>query len=318
MPSISQIEYALAVEKYRHFGRAAEACHISQPTLSQQLQKLEDEVGIIVFDRMQKPILPTAEGQSFLDQARVVWREHEKLVHLSKKGKKGEPSGDFRLAIIPTVASYLIPLFALSFSKKYPHVNLHIEEMKTETIIEELRNDRIEGAILATPLPGLTFKVHPLYYEPFFLYLCNQHPLLAKKQLLPSDLEGSQMWQLQDGHCFRDQVIGFCSLSRAENSALPNIDFRSGSLDTLVRLVEKNKGYTMIPALMAETMGKKEKENHLRPFRAPTPTREISFIYRRDHWKLEIISAIESAIRGSLPEAVSLEKTKDQKVLDII
>jgi LysR family hydrogen peroxide-inducible transcriptional activator len=161
MPSIVQLEYALAVERLRHFGKAAEACHISQPTLSQQILKLEDEVGIILFDRIQKPILPTPEGKRFLEQAGVVVREHARLMQV----KRGDiPSGEFRLGVIPTVASYLVPLFVGGFSREFPRVDLFIEELTTESILEKLGRDQLDGAILATPLgvPGL--KEHPFYY----------------------------------------------------------------------------------------------------------------------------------------------------------
>ena len=304
MVSITQLEYVIAVEKYRHFGKAAQAVHISQPTLSQQIQKLEDDLGIILFDRLQKPIIPTEEGARFIEQAKLVLREHQKLIHLATDRAAGV-SGKFRLGIIPTVAGQLLPLFLSEFSKRYPRVDLFIEELKTDTIIEELKNDQIDGAILATPLHSAGLKEHPLYYEPFYLYLSEDHALLKKSALTAQDLDENEMWLLQDGHCFKSQVAHFCSLDHRNDSVFKNIHFQSGSLDVLKTIVKNNKGYTMIPALMVSELSATEIKNHVRPFKNPVPTREISFVYRRDHWKLDLIKAIENCIRDQLPDEVT-------------
>ena len=311
MPSIAQLEYAIAVEKLRHFGKAAEACHISQPTLSQQILKLEDEVGIVLFDRIQKPILPTEEGGRFLEQARVVVREHSRLLQV-KRG--GAPSGEFRLGVIPTVASYLVPLFVGEFSRQYPEVELFIEEVTTAGILDKLSRDQLDGAILATPLGVNGLKEHPLYYEPFYLYLSPDHPLLKKKNLAAGDLDGAEMWLLEDGHCLKSQVANFCSLERKGGIVFRNIHFQSGSLDTLQRVVRRNTGYTMLPALMAEEI---TDQGRLRSFRAPVPAREVSFVYRRDHWKLDVIRAIENCVLESLPESLRGKARKGLAVLGI-
>lgn len=318
MSSLTQLEYLVAVDEERHFGKAAEKCHVSQPTLSQQIQKLEDELGIVVFDRIKKPIVPTPQGAIFLEQARQVLREHQKLVHLAQQKRGGEVAGEFRLGIIPTIASSLVPLFVQSFAEKYPKVELHIDEVKTETILQELEADRLDGAILATPLDGEhNFKIHPLYYEPFEVYLSTGHPLLKKSFLTQAELRSSRIWLLQDGHCFKNQIVNFCSIRPDDDAIMKNIHFQSGSLDTLRMLVAKNQGYTLLPSLMTHQLPKKEVDAHVRAFRAPIPTREVSFIYRRDHWKLEIISAIKATVLESLPKTMSQEKRKDQKVLDI-
>lgn len=317
MPTLIQLQYALAVDKHRHFGKASDSCHITQPTLSQQLQKLEDEVGIILFDRTKKPILPTPEGERFLEQAKTVVREHEKLLHISKQAQGGTLSGIFKLAVIPTVASHLLPLFLKPFAKAYPGVELSVEEMKTDTILRELASDHLDGAILATPLPESEFKVHPLYYEPFHAYFSPRHELLKENEISRSQLDLSEMWLLEDGHCFKDQVLNFCARPGRSAAALSNIRFQSGSLDTLVRLVQKNPGFTLIPSLMALSLRKEDLSAHVRNFKPPVPTREISLIYRRDHWKLAIIRAIEESIALHLPEAIRQRPSKDQKVLEI-
>jgi LysR family hydrogen peroxide-inducible transcriptional activator len=317
MPTLVQLEYALSVEKHRHFGKASKAVHVSQPTLSQQLRKLEDEVGLVLFDRGKKPILPTPEGEQFLAQARVVLREQKKLLEIPRQSLAQGLSGDFRLGVIPTVATDLLPLLLRPFSQQHPKVRLLLEELKTETILEELGADRLDGAILATPLEGSDFKVHPLYYEPFFLYFASGHPLLKKTKVAREDLDFTEMWLLQDGHCFKDQVLNFCARPGKAEALQANARFRSGSLDTLRRLVRAGSGYTLIPALMVLSLRKEERDAHVRPFSAPVPTREISMVYRRDHWKLPQIRAIESTVRACLPEGIPRESEKTQKILAI-
>ena len=316
MVSVSQIEYVLAVDKYRHFGKAAKASNITQPTLSQQIQKLEDDLGIILFDRMQKPIVPTDQGKIFIEQSRVVLHEYQKLVNQAHYDAE-QVRGQFRLGIIPTVASQLLPLFLAEFSKRYPKVDLYIEELTTDAILNDLQNDRIDGAILATPLEKQGLKEHPLYYEPFYLYLSSEHPLLKKTHLTATDLDEKEMWLLKDGHCFKSQMAHFCSLDPSKDSVLKNIHFQSGSLEMLRTIVRANKGYTMIPALMVAGMNPSEIKKNVRPFKAPVPTREISFVYRRDHWKLEIIKAIETCVVDNLPPEVSKQATKKDQVLDV-
>ncbi len=322
MSTLSQLEYALAVEKHQHFGKAALACHVSQPTLSQQIQKIEEELGIQLFDRARKPVIPTPEGRHFLEQAKVVRREHEKLLGLSRGlAKGGGLTGEFRLAIIPTIASFLIPRFIRHFSETYPNVALRIEELQTEAILHELQEDRLDGAIMATPLPKGGFKERPIYYEPFHLYLSAGHPLLKKTKVLASDLDGAEMWMLKDGHCFRTQVVNFCSLppssGQADGTVMKNIHFEGGSLDTLKNVVLQNRGYTMVPALMTAIMKEAELKRHVRPFANPVPTREVSLVSRRDHWKLDILRAIEGSIQKNLPFDLAKRGSREQTVLEI-
>ncbi len=316
MASLTQLEYVLAVEKHRHFGKAAKACHVSQPTLSQQIQKLEDDLDIVIFDRLQKPVIPTQEGIKFINQAKIVINEHERLLHFAKSGAEGV-TGDFRLAIIPTISSFLIPYFIGDFAKHFPKVELFIEEYKTETIINELKNDRIDGAILATPTGETGFKEHPLYYEPMVVYAAANHPLLKKTKINPKDMDASELWLLKDGNCFKNQVANFCRISPTADTVFTNIHFQSGNLEVLKNIVFHTRGYTLIPAMMMQFMSKSEVEKHVRPFSGPAPVREVSFVYRRDHWKIEIIRAIKDMVLKNLPDSVFRQKTKDQLVLEI-
>lgn len=316
MATLTQLEYVLAVEKNRHFGKAAKACHVSQPTLSQQIQKLEDDLNIVIFDRLQKPVIPTEEGARFVEQAKVVIQEHQRLLHYTKSSVEGV-SGEFRLAIIPTISSFLIPNFIEDFSKNFPKVELFVEEYKTETILNELKHDRIDGAILATPTGETGFKEHPLYYEPMFVYAAANHPLLKKSKINPKDMDASELWLLKDGNCFKDQVASYCSISPTADTVFSNIHFQSGNLEVLKNIVFHTKGYTLIPAMMMQFMSKSEIEKHVRPFSGPAPVREVSFVYRRDHWKLDIIRGIKETVLKNLPNQVFRQKTKDHLVLEI-
>lgn len=304
MPSLTQLEYALAIDDFRHFGKAAASIPVAQPTLSQQLQRLEDELGLMLFDRQQKPILPTPEGTVFLAQARRVVAEYRQLLAVAKSGGvTGELVGEFRLGIIPTVSAYLTPLFLQAFAKKCPHVSLVLEELKTDNLLEGLNSDKLDGGVLATPTQVPGFKEHPMYCEPLWLFCSPGHPLLQKTRVARSDIHAEELWMLQDGHCFKDQILNFCQPKTRQQKTAdvgPSVRFESGSLETLKNLVRSGTGYALLPGLMAVSLEGKDK-SLLRPFQAPVPAREISFVYRRDHWKQSIIKALKETILSSLP-----------------
>ncbi|MBX3021420.1 MAG: hydrogen peroxide-inducible genes activator [Bdellovibrionales bacterium] len=315
MPSLTQLEYIVAVEKHRHFGKAAEACHVTQPTLSMQIQKVEEEIGYPLFDRLKKPIVPTTKGTRFITQAKVLLHEHHKLVDLSRS-QSGELSGDLRLGVIPTIAPYLLPLFLESFSKEFPKVHLFVDELKTDTILQMLAEDQLDAGILATPLhePGL--KERPLYYEPFSLYVSRANPLNARKRIKEDDLDAEHMWLLEDGHCFRNQIVRYCSL-KGKEGVFPNVRFEGGNIDTLRYLVRKSNGYTLVPALFVETLTESERRDHVREFEKPVPAREVSLVYRRDQWKSDVLKALEEAIRKQLPKGLQTSDPKRMDVLDV-
>ncbi len=316
MPSISQLEYIVAVEKHRHFGRAAEQCHVSQPTLSMQIQKAEDEVGFPMFDRLKKPVVPTDKGQRFIHQAKILLFEHHKLMDLSRFESQ-ELSGEFKLGVIPTLAPYLLPLFIAAFSKQFPKVYLRIDEMKTTDIVRHLRDDGIDAGLLATPLHESGLHEVPVAYEPFYLYVGKNHPLHARKRIREDDLSGDEMWLLQDGHCFRNQIVRFCSLKR-QDGVFPNVQFEGGNIDTLRNLIRKSHGYTLVPALFVETLSEAEKRDYVREFERPQPVREISLIHRRDLWKSDILKALKECITANLPETMTVRHDpKKQALLEV-
>lgn len=317
MPTLTQIEYVLAVDKHRHFGRAADECHVSQPTLSQQIQKLEEELNIVIFDREKKPIVLTHEGLIFVEQARTVIREHRKLIEISKSGTI-EPSGPFRLGLIPTLSSYLLPLFLEQLSKKYPKLDIFVHEIQTQDMIQKLRDDQLDAGILATPPYEDGFHNQVLFFEKFFLYLSKDHALLKKQRIRKEDIDENQVWTLQEGHCFRSQVASFCSLDPDQDrSVFSNVHFQGGSLETLKNLVLKTQGYTLIPELMVRSLRSQEIKDHVRPFQDPVPAREISLIFRRDHWKKVLLDSLHEQIQKQLPEDIDVKKKTSFRVLEV-
>ncbi len=315
MPTITQLHYLLAVYKEKHFGKAARACHVSQPSLSTQIQKLEEELDLVIFDRSKKPIMVTETGQEIIEQAKIILKEHKKLGQIASIGSE-EPKGEFNLSVIPTLAPYLIPLFVDDFSKKYPLVKLIINEHKTEDIVKLLIEDEIDAGLLVTPLNDERIIERHLFFEPFYVYVSESHPLSKKKLVSETDMEGKSLWLLEEGHCFRDQVLNICSLDR-KNTVLSNVEFESGSLETLKNLVKKSSGYTLLPQLAVEELSHGEIERYIKKFKKPVPTREVSIVHSRSFLKENTISAMEDSILAQLPKKIRSLKRHDIEVVDI-
>lgn len=314
MPTLTQLEYIIAVDRERHFGKAARACHVSQPSLSAQIQKVEEELGFVLFDRLKKPVLPTERGRAFIEQARIVLHEQQKLLEIAS-ADANVPSGNFRLGIIPTIAPYLLPLFIEAFSQAYPRVLLKVDELKTENILRELNDDALDAAILATPLHEEGLRERRLYYEPFHLYVGKEHKLAVHKKVREDELDAAEMWLLQDGHCFRQQASKICS-RKNEKSVFANIEFEGGNLETLRYLIREGRGYTLVPELFVTTLSAAERQTHVRDFATPVPSREVSLVFRRNQWKSDILKAIELTVKAALPlhMTAALDRSKNHRV----
>lgn len=312
--TITQLEYILAVEKYRHFGKAAQASSVTQPTLSMQLQKAEEELGVIIFDRSKNPIMTTDEGLKIIEQARIIIREYKKIFSIID-ASKNEVRGDFRLGVIPTLAPYVIPLFAADFAKKYPLVNLSIEEFKTEEIIELLRNDELDAGLLVTPLIGENFIERVLFHEPFSVFASKNHELLKKTKIKEKDLSSNDVWLLTEGHCFRQQVLNLCKISE-EARIHENLKFESGNLETLKNMVLSSQGYTLLPELAVSNLSAENRKN-VREFHSPIPTREVSLVHNRIFLKEKIINALEESVISNLPERLASLKRKNIEIISI-
>jgi LysR family hydrogen peroxide-inducible transcriptional activator len=313
--TLTQLEYVLAVNKFRHFGKAAKSCFVTQPTLSMQVQKLEDELEIILFDRSKSPILPTSEGELIIEQAKAVVREQKRIFDLVQRARD-ELAGDFRMAVIPTLSTYILPLFLKSFVEKYPNVNLFIEECKTEEIVTLLAADEIDVGLLVTPLHDTSLIERVLYYEPFYLFVAPNHPLCRKKKIRQADIRLAEIWLLNKGNCFRDQVLNICSegKDRDRDQIGEHIRFESGNLETLKNMVLTSSGYTILPHLAVDQLSP-ERKKLVREFHPPVPTREVSLVYGRRVLRKRMIDALEAEILSALPaELRSLERRKVEVV----
>lgn len=297
--TITQFKYIVAVDNHRHFARAAEACFVTQPTLSMQIQKLEEELDILIFDRSKQPIVPTPLGEKIVDQARKVLQETAVLEHMSKQ-IKGSFEGDLRLAVIPTVATSLLPRFLVEFNRKFPKIKLYVEEMKTTDMIEALRKDRIDVGIAATPLSEKGIVEKPLYHEPFVAFVPRYHKFAKDQFLLASEINPEELLLLNEGHCFRNSVLSLCN---TKNLTSDGIHMESGHFDTLVKLADKGMGMTLLPYLTGLDLNDRFK-GMIKPIAEPTPARQISLIHSRTQLKLEWIEALEKLIVEHLPKKV--------------
>ena len=312
--TLTQLEYILAVNKFRHFGKAARSCFVTQPTLSMQLQKLEDELGVVIFDRSKSPILATSEGERIIDQARVIIREEKRLLDLVQQSKD-ELAGEFRLAVIPTLSTYILPLFLQDFIEKHPKLDLIIEEAKTEEIVVMLGEDEMDAGLLVTPLNDDTLIERVLFYEPFYLFVAPEHPLAKRKKVREDDLDLKEIWLLNKGNCFRDQVLNICSESKEEDEIGGNIRFESGNLETLKNMVLTSSGYTVLPHLAVGQLSS-QKRKLIREFHPPVPTREVSLVCARSVLKERAIDALEETILKRLPKALEAIDPRDVEVVE--
>ncbi len=306
--TITQLQYVLAVAEHKNFTVAAEKCFVTQPTLSMQIQKLEEELDIQIFDRGKKPIQLTEVGQMIVAQAKNIVNESGRIKDIVDQ-QKGFIGGDFKVGIIPTVMPTLLPMFMSNFIKKYPKVNLIIEERTTEEIIRMLKNGQLDAAIAATPLNEDFIKEVVLYYEPFVAYVPEGNPSFTKKEFDVEDLEMnlSNILLLQDGHCFRNNVLNICKAQGMPNDAPFQIE--SGSFETMVKLADEGLGMTLLPYLHTLDMAPKAAAK-LRHFKDPRPSREVSLIYNKKELKLHIIEALRRTIAGVVRGAITFQNVE--------
>ncbi len=301
--TITQLHYVLAIAEHKNFTKAAEKCFVTQPTLSTQIQKLEDELDILIFDRSKKPIELTDVGRKIVHQAKNIVDESDRIQDIVDQ-QKGFIGGEFKLGIIPTVMPTLLPMFLKTFIKKFPKVKLKIEELTTEEIITRINDGHLDAAIAATPLQHDIIKERVLYYEPFVGYVPNDHPLSQLTKLDVSDLDLNDILLLEDGHCFRDGVINLCkALNDSHNE---NFQLESGSIETLIKLSDEGLGMTLLPYLHTMDLNDKMK-SQLRHFNEPSPAREVSIIYHKNELKMQIIDALHNVISSIIRGAIAFQ-----------
>lgn len=304
--TITQLKYVLAVAEHKNFTLAAEKCFVTQPTLSMQIQKIEDELSILIFDRSKKPIQLTEIGQKIVNQAKNIVNEADRIQDIVEQ-QKGFIGGEFRLGIIPTVMPTLLPMFLNNFIKKYPKVKLIIEELNTEEIITRLNNGNLDAAIAATPLMEEKIKEIVLYFEPFVAYIPEGHQHFKKEEIEIEDLNLDEILLLQDGHCFRDGILNLCK----HNSTKDFNHFRieSGSFETLIKLADEGLGTTLLPYLHTLDLKDSDKRK-LRHFKEPKPAREISLLFPKNELKIQIIDALRSTIAGVIKGAIVFQNVQ--------
>ncbi|MDN3724102.1 LysR substrate-binding domain-containing protein [Aequorivita sp. SDUM287046] len=304
--TITQLKYVLAVAEQQNFTKAAEKTFVTQPTLSMQIQKLEEELEIQIFDRTKKPIELTNVGKKIVEQARNIVNESERMQDVVDQ-EKGFIGGNFKLGIIPTVMPTLLPMFLKTFSNRYPKVQLKIEELNTDEIITKIHDGYLDAAIAATPLGQEKIKERPLYYEPFVGYIPENHRLVIKEKLETSDLDIEDILLLEDGHCFRDGIINLCKASKKNTQ--DKFQLESGSFETLIKLSDEGMGMTLLPYLHTLDILPKQSVN-LKHFKDPAPAREISLIYSKSELKMQIINALYDVIAGVIRGAIAFHDVK--------
>jgi len=300
-----QLEYIVAIDTYRHFATAAGHCFVTQPTLSMQVQKLEEELGLKLFDRSKQPVIPTEAGREIIGQARKILSEKAVIGEIVQD-KKGVLAGELRIGIIPTLAPYLLPLFIQGFSAKYPQIKLVVNELTTELVVARLREGRIDVGILVTPLLETGIREHVLFYEELLVYVSRKNAAYKKAYMLAQDIDPGKLWLLEEGHCFRSQIVRLCELRKASKEG-SHFDYEAGSLETLRRMVELNDGITILPELAAIGLTTRQQQL-IRHFKRPAPMREVSLIVHRNFVQQRLVEALRQEIIRSVPEKVRQNK----------
>jgi LysR family hydrogen peroxide-inducible transcriptional activator len=301
--TLTELRYLVAVADQRHFGRAAAACSVTQPTLSAQLQKLETTLGVKLFERSSKSVTPTERGAEIIEQARVVLEATEKLLDVARS--KLEPlSGRLRLGVIPTLGPYLLPWLVRPLQARFQRLELVFREVKTSELLEELAGRKLDAGILALPFDAGALEHLELFEEPFYVLAPRAHPLASRASVRESDLAGERVLLLDEGHCMRDQALAICSKARDPAGAATNGDFRATSIETLRHMVGAGMGLTLIPALALGEGANGAAQAVALPFAAPAPVRRMALAWRRTHPRRADFLALAEFVQAHLPDAV--------------
>ena len=298
MITLTQLEYIVAIDEYRHFATAAEKCFVTQPTLSMQIKKLEDELGVIIFDRSRQPVVPTDLGAKLIEQARMTLSATQRIKEIIQEEQQ-EVEGTLKVGIIPTLAPYLLPVFIGPYIRKYPAVKVEVEELVSEEIIRRLKRDMLDVGLFVTPYHDEKIVERPVFYEEMLVYAHPDSELLKKKEVGHEDIVTSDIWMLGNGHCFRNQVVNLCEMSASQHKNLP-FEFESNSLETLMRIVDVEGGFTLIPELALQYMSP-EKKKQVRSIANTKPLREVSVIYSRHFTKQRLITLLCDEIKSVVP-----------------
>lgn len=308
--TLTQLEYIIALDTSRHFVQASEKCFVTQPTLSMQIQKLEEELGIRIFDRTKQPVIPTELGAKVIAQARIILREANVIKQLIHE-QTDTMTGELRIGIIPTLAPYLLPPLFKQMREKYPQLHLIIKETITEEVISELKNNRLDCGLVVTPLQDTSIKEDVLFYEELFVYVSRKNALYDKKYVLASEIKPDQLWLLEEGHCFRSQILNLCELRKSSDL---HFKYETGNIETLKRMVDKSDGMTILPELAVMEFSKTQMKL-VKRLKEPSPAREVSLVTHRDHIKTKHLQILKEEILTIVPK--QMQKLQNKKVVEI-
>lgn len=298
MFSLVQLEYIVAVDTHQQFSIAAEKCFVTQPTLSMQIKKMENDMDIVIFDRSKQPVVATDIGKKLINQARIILAEAGRINELVQSNR-GSIEGELKIGIIPSIAPYLLPLFIGGFSVKYPQLTIKIKELLTHEILHHIDKDLLDVGIVSTPIPSGEYQETALYNEEIFIYCHPKHPFFNKKTITLDELAEENIWLLSQGHCFRSQVINICALK--ENSPKLPFSYESASIETLIKMVDKQGGITLIPELAVSDLSKKKQEN-VKRIKGFSPVREVGLITSRIYVKQGVLEVLKQEIQAALPK----------------
>lgn len=307
--NLQQIEYIVALDTHKSFSKAAEACYITQATLSTMVKKLEEELGMVIFDRKTNPIITTDCGKEIIDEAKRILFHSNNIKDLPSK-LMGKIEGELKIGIIPTIASNLLHRVIPKLLNKYPHLKLVIQEITTNNIINQIKTGEIDVGIVSTPLPRNEFEEEILYYEKLMVYGNIKNTQI--KYLSPKDIAYEKIWLLEQSNCLSDQIMNVCSLSPKKINA--NLDFKPNSFDSLINMVDNTNGLTLIPELYYMDLSK-EKKTKVIDFKPPYPVREVSLIYNRPFAKLRLINALGEEIKQTVSPILQTRKLKNKEML---
>lgn len=308
--TLTQLEYIVTLDTHRHFVLASEKCFVTQPTLSMQIQKLEEELGVKLFDRTKQPVIPTEIGSSIIAQARTILRE-AKMIQQMINDQKDIMTGELRIGIIPTLAPYLLPPLFKQMRDKYPQLNLVIKETITEEVVQELKSNRLDCGLVVTPLKDSSIKEDILFYEELFVYVSKKNVLYDKKYVLATEIDPDQLWLLEEGHCFRSQILNLCELRKSSDF---QFKYETGNIETLKRMVDKSDGITILPELAVMEFSKPQLK-FVKRLVEPSPAREVSLVTHRDHIKTKLIKTLKEEILLIVPK--TMQKLNKKKVVEI-
>ncbi|MFL0063500.1 LysR substrate-binding domain-containing protein [Tenacibaculum maritimum] len=296
--TIQQLKYIVALDAKRHYVKAAEACFVAQPTLTLQVKKLEEEIGTVIFNRDKSPLVPTPIGEILIAKAKAILREVNEFTEFAY-GHKTDLTGEYTLGIIPTIAPYLLPLFLEDFVKNHPDIKLIIKEMQTEQIVESLHNGTLDISILSTPLEDASLREINLYQEPFLLYCQDPKLFNNSEKIHQKDLTPENLLLLEEGHCFRNQVLNICKENETERHR--GFSFKSGSIQTIKNLVKAGLGYSLVPQLSIQNSAEKK---FVKKFKDPIPTREVSIVVNKSFAKERFLEHLLMAIKKNIPKDI--------------